>query len=200
MTQITKHPLFDQLQNAPTPAEKTRRLLQFMREAGQTHYDEVVTQLEHALQCAALADEAGADDRTVIGALLHDFGHFLQNEHAANGAFLKSDLMHEIVGADFLEHFFGPGVTEPIRHHVAAKRYLCAMDASYHDSLSAASQKSLQLQGGPLVAAELADMQKLPHLQSILEIRRWDDLAKSADKTVPGLETYEPRITSQWRR
>ena len=197
--QVADHPLYDQLRQASGPAEKTERLFAYLSAAGQTFYDEAVTQMEHALQCAALADAEKADDATVLGALLHDFGHFLQDEHAGDTSFLTSDLLHEEVGAAFLDHFLDASITDPIRHHVVAKRYLCAVDSEYHDALSRASQRSLALQGGPLSQAEVDAMQSWPNLDRIVRIRRWDDQAKTAGKDTPGLEAYAERLSGAWR-
>ncbi len=195
---ISTESLKTSLKNERDTTARTKLLLDFMRATGQTFYDESVTQLAHALQCAHLAVKANADDATVVGALLHDFGHFLQNEHADNGDFLKSDLLHEDVAADFLAEFLPKSVVEPIRFHVLAKRYLCTVDEAYHDQLSPASQNSLRLQGGKLTEAEVDELKKNPHLEAILQVRRWDDLAKKAGKVVPTLETYTDQLTSTW--
>ena len=186
------------LTNESDPRARAEILFDFMRETGQTFYDESVTQLEHALQCAHLAVEAGANDETVVGALLHDFGHFIQNEHAANDDFLKSDLQHEDVAAEFLAEFLPDAVIEPIRYHVVAKRYLCTVDETYHDQLSAASQHSLRLQGGKLSPEELAELEKHPHLEGIVQVRRWDDLAKEKGKECPPLEEYTDKLANAW--
>lgn len=186
------------LTNESDPCARAEKLFDFMRETGQTFYDESVTQLEHALQCANLAVESGANDETVVGALLHDFGHFIQNEHAANEDFLKSDLQHEDVAAEFLAEFLPDAVIEPIRYHVVAKRYLCTVDETYHDQLSSASQHSLSLQGGKLSPEELAEFEKHPHLDGIVQVRRWDDLAKEKGKDCPPLEAYTERVANAW--
>ena len=114
-----------------TPAEKVDTLFAYMEKKGQTFYDEVVTQREHALQCASQARGSGAGPVQVTAALLHDLGHFLINEHDEEGAFLEEDFLHEEVGAEYLEPFFIAAVTEPVRLHVPAKRYICTVDAAY---------------------------------------------------------------------
>src|SRR5262249_50966907 len=121
----------------------------FARSGGELYLGEPVTQREHALQCASLAERSGAPQALVIAALLHDLGHLLHTrpESPADGGV---DGLHEVVGQRWLSRFFGPEVTEPVRLHVDAKRYLCATDPEYLNALSPASRQSLALQGGPL--------------------------------------------------
>lgn len=166
--------------------EQVDGLFSYMKKKGQTFYDEVVTQLEHALQCAALAQNNNASPTVITGALLHDIGHFVLDEHNADIAFLDIDLNHEEVGAEYMSPFFPDSVITPIRLHVPAKRYLCTVDDSYHDGLSEASIKSLKVQGGNMSDSEKAAFEKIPHYKDALTLRRWDDLAK-----VKGLETQE---------
>ena len=135
---------------------------------------EAVTQLEHALQCASLAEAAGASAGLITAALLHDLGH-LGDDHRRP---------HEELAAEQLASLFDATVTEPIRLHVAAKRYLCASDARYWDTLSSASKQSLERQGGPYMAAQAADFILQPHVVDAIRLRQWDDLAK-----VPGAAT-----------
>ena len=165
-------------------------LFSYMKKKGQTFYDEVVTQLEHALQCAALAEKHNANSTVITGALLHDIGHFVLDEHNADIAFLDIDLNHEEVGAEYMSPFFPESVITPIRLHVPAKRYLCTVDASYHDGLSDASKKSLKVQGGIMSDAEKAAFEEIPHYKDALTLRRWDDLAKVKGLETQGLETY----------
>jgi len=186
------------LKNEPNTLARAELLFEFMRAMGQTFYNESVTQLEHALQCANLAVESGADNATIVGALLHDFGHFLQNEHDANQDFTNSDLQHEDVAADFLAEFLPKAVVGPIRNHVLAKRYLCTVDETYYDQLSPASQNSFRLQGGKLSQAEVDELQQHPQLEGIVQIRRWDDIAKESGKESPPLESYADRLAMTW--
>jgi phosphonate degradation associated HDIG domain protein len=169
-----------------TTEQKVERLFSYMEKRGQSFYDEVVTQLEHALQCAALARQNNASPTLITGALLHDVGHIILDEHNADKAFLDTDLTHEEVGAQYMEPFFPDAVTTPIRLHVPAKRYLCTTDASYHDGLSEASKRSLIVQGGVMSDEEREAFEQIPHFRDALTLRRWDDLAK-----VKGLETDE---------
>lgn len=154
---------------------------------------EPVSQLEHALQSAYHAEREGASDALVVAALLHDIGHLVHKlpEDAADHGI---DTRHEHLGQAWLRRYCGPEVTEPIRLHVPAKRYLCATDPEYQAQLSEASVQSLTLQGGPFSAQEIADFERNPHFQQAVALRRWDDLAKVQDMEVPGLEHYRPRL------
>jgi len=173
---------------------KVEKLFAYMREHGQGSYDEAVTQLDHGLQAARLARQSGVTSRLVTAALLHDLGHFLLNEETEGERLLADDFDHEHVAADYLAPFFPTAVTEPIRLHVPAKRYLCTTDPSYYDGLSQASKRSFVVQGGHLNAEERAELNAHPHLQKALHLRRWDDQSKVADLTVPRLEAYREDV------
>ncbi len=154
---------------------------------------EPVSQLEHALQSAHHAEQSGASDELIVAALLHDIGHLvhkLPDDCADQGI----DDRHEALGQAWLKKHFGPAVTEPIRLHVAAKRYLCATDADYHDQLSPASRQSLALQGGPFGNDETRDFESNPHFKDAVALRRWDDLAKVPELDVPPLDHYRPTL------
>ena len=173
-----------------TSAEKVATLLDYMERRGQSFYDESVTQLEHACQCANQAQLYGGSTTQVTSALLHDMGHFLLDEHNAENDFLDEDQNHEEIGANYLEPFFPEVVTTPIRLHVPAKRYLCTTDASYYDGLSEASKRSFRLQGGVMSDEEQAAFERIPHYQDALQLRRWDDLAKVRGLETPAIDTY----------
>ena len=147
------------------------------------YHGEAVTQLEHALQSATAAEATGATAGLITAALLHDIGHLLQS-HGEQAAEHGIDDRHEELGQRFLRRHFGPEVTEPVRLHVAAKRYLCTIEPEYLQILSHTSQLSLYLQGGPMSAAEVADFEANAHGREAVTLRRWDDIAK-----VPGLAT-----------
>jgi len=158
-------------------------------------YGEDVTQLEHVLQCGELARQDGASDSLIAAALLHDIGQFLNG--AGDAAETQGiDARHEIGGAAFLAPHFGPEVTEPVRLHVAAKRYLCAVEPGYAESLSGASILSLRLQGGPMDQQEVAEYEREPAFADAIRLRRYDDQGKRADWAVPGLESYRPLLES----
>jgi phosphonate degradation associated HDIG domain protein len=141
---------------------------------GGLRYGEGVTQLEHALQCATLADAAGVGPALVTAALLHDIGHLLRGEADA----AASDDRHEGKGAQALAGLFGPDVRGPVALHVAAKRYLCAREPDYFDALSPASKASLQLQGGPFDAGQADAFEQRPFSREAVALRRWDDRGK----------------------
>ena len=173
-----------------TAAEKVATLFDYMERRGQSFYDESVTQLEHACQCANQARLHDGSTTQVASALLHDLGHFLLDEHNAENDFLEEDQNHEEIGANYLEPFFPEVVTIPIRLHVPAKRYLCTTDASYYDDLSEASKRSFRLQGGVMSDEEQAAFERIPHYQDALQLRRWDDLAKVKGLEIPAIDTY----------
>jgi phosphonate degradation associated HDIG domain protein len=157
------------------------------------YHGEAVTQREHALQAAHLAERAGAGDALVAAALLHDVGHLLHGlgEDAADRGL---DDRHEQIGYKWLARWFGPEVAEPVRLHVAAKRYLCATDPAYAARLSPASRLSLELQGGPFTPAEAEAFRTLPRHADAVRLRHWDDAAKVPGLAVPPLEHYRGRL------
>jgi len=171
----------------------------FARSGGELYFGESVTQREHALQCASLAERAGAPEALVIAALLHDVGHLLHGrpESLADSGV---DGLHEVVGQRWLSRFFGPEVTEPVRLHVDAKRYLCATDPEYLNGLSPASRQSLALQGGPLQGEALSEFADRPFALDAVRLRRWDDRAKVPGLVVPDLDHYRTLLVTVGRR
>jgi 2-aminoethylphosphonate dioxygenase len=157
---------------------------------GGSNYDEAVSQTVHALQSADLAAASGAPDELVAASLLHDIGHLLLGEWEERDDFLERDLHHEEVAARFLSNWFGPAITEPIRLHVDAKRYLCAVEPGYVDELSPSSVRSLMVQGGPMDADELAAFARLDHVAAAIALRRWDDEAKQPDLPVGAIRDH----------
>lgn len=149
---------------------------------------ESVTALEHALQCAQLAEWAHADAALVAAAFLHDIGHFLAAEAVARDD--RVDDRHELLALDLIGPAFGPAVAEPVRLHVEAKRCLVRVESAYAATLSPASVHSLVLQGGPMSDAEIEAFDALPHSRAALQLRRWDDLAKHPGKRTPPLAYY----------
>lgn len=161
---------------------------------GAQSYGEAITQYAHAVQCARLAAEQSCAPELVAAALLHDVGQFIDD--AGNAAEQSgTDGLHEETGAAFLSAYFGPAVTEPVRLHVAAKRYLCAVDPAYRAGLSAASELSLRLQGGPMSPSEAEAFERDPHFDDALRLRRIDDAGKRPDWAVPPLESYRPLLS-----
>jgi len=162
------------------------------------YFGEAITQLEHGLQAAYFAQAGGASEAVVIAALLHDVGHLLVDV-PADLADWTHDAQHEQTGADWLAHYFGPQVTEPVRLHVAAKRYLCATDAGYYARLSAASVHTLQLQGGAMTPAEVAAFEANPFHQAAVLLRLCDEQGKVLGFAAPALSTYRARIAALLR-
>ena len=155
---------------------------------GHTLYEgrraEAVTALQHALQCAQLAEWAGSPIALMAAALLHDIGHFVvSDDHELDDA-------HEQRALGLLGLDFGRAVLEPIRLHVEAKRYLVAADPHYAGRLSPASQHSLQLQGGAMSADERRWFESLPYAEEALSLRRFDDAAKAPGQRTPPLAYY----------
>ena len=176
-----------------TAADEVIELMK--QRGGDSYFGEPVSQLEHALQCAWLAAQAQSQGELVLAALLHDVGHLLHDlpETAADDGI---DTLHEMAGYEWILARFGPAAAEPVRDHVAAKRYLCKVEPEYFASLSAASAQSLELQGGPFTEAEAAQFETLPYYSEAVMLRRWDDQAKIRGLAVPGLEEYRPLIDS----
>jgi gamma-butyrobetaine dioxygenase len=145
---------------------------------------EPVTIGAHMLQAGALAEAAGAEPPLAAAALLHDIGH-LRSE---------PDRRHGEAGARWLSQWFGASVTEPVRLHVAAKRYLCAAEPGYLGLLSAESVRTLALQGGPMSPDEAAAFEALPHARDAVALRRWDDEAKDPAVTPPGFGHFAPLL------
>lgn len=171
-------------------------IITLLREHGDAAYfGEPVSQRAHALQCAALAAGEGAAPSLVAAALLHDIGHLLHGlgESIADQGV---DARHEDAGHDWLTRHFGAEVTEPVRLHVDAKRYLCAADPTYAAALSPASVQSLQLQGGPFTKSQLQAFADLPFAAEAIRLRRWDDTAKIDGLDVPDVEHYRLLLTS----
>lgn len=165
----------------------------FHKKGNSLYGGEAVTQEQHALQAAKLAEESGASPALIASALLHDVGHLLHNlpDDAPDEGV---DDVHEALGYRFLQRWFGPEVSEPVRMHVDAKRYLCAVDPNYLETLSLPSRHSLELQGGPMSPSEVSDYEQQPHYEASLIVRRWDDLAKDPDLVTPPLAHYLPYL------
>ena len=144
---------------------------------GHEGYGEGVSQLDHALQCAAFAERDGAPRALVAAAFLHDIGHLL-HDLAENVAESGIDTQHESVGSAWLSHHFGLEVTEPVRLHVAAKRYLASVEPGYFDALSDASKLSLKLQGGPMTGTQVQAFKAEPFFVDAVRLRRWDEEGK----------------------
>ena len=153
---------------------------------------EKVSQLEHALQCAELAEENKLPRPTIAAALLHDIGHLLYEDK--DPIHKGKDGHHENLGANYLAKYFGEEVVNPIRAHVDSKRYLSAVEDGYYDLLSEASKASLAVQGGPFSKAEAEKFIKKPFMKEAVEMRRFDDMAKIVNKKTPDLYHFKPYL------
>jgi phosphonate degradation associated HDIG domain protein len=168
-------------------------VMQLLQRRGSLQYGlEAVDQLQHALQCAALAEQAGEQPHTIAASLLHDLGHLLAAERQGTAEHdTGKDDLHQYLALPFLRGLFPDAVLEPIRLHVDAKRYLCNTDALYWASLSPASRHSLEQQGGVFSDEQAAVFMAQPYAAEAVRLRKYDDLAKVPGKSVPQLSHFE---------
>ena len=160
------------------------------REKGGRPYGlEPLSQLQHALQCAQIAERFGASAAMITAALLHDYGHLVE---AKDETLRREDehTGHAALGARLLSRCFPPDVTEPIRLHVVAKRCLCATDPDYYQTLSQGSLITLKQQGGLLTAEECEAFLMQPYAKAALLLRRWDDMSKDPAAKTPDFEYF----------
>ncbi len=178
------------------PGDPTEELVDlFERRGSDAYFGEAVSQLEHALQSAELARRDGRPDALVVACLLHDVGHLLSGldeDCALHG----TDDHHEGLGARWLAERFVPGVIEPVRLHVAAKRYRCAVESDYAGRLSEASIRSLALQGGPMSPAEVEAFRSQEFWRDAVTLRGYDEAAKVPGAVTPTLADFLPAIES----
>lgn len=199
------------------PATITSYIISILKASGETPYiGEPISQLQHSLQCAALAAQAlpPVDEATQVAALLHDVGQFAPAEDLIASSSLPIQNLgdapttqsvgrvgHETLGARLLLSLgFSDKVSRLVESHVAAKRYLCAVDESYNDLLSEASKKSLFYQGGPMSADEVEEFRSGPWCQEMCQLRKWDDEAKVEGLAVRNLESWREIIQRQIER
>jgi phosphonate degradation associated HDIG domain protein len=154
---------------------------------------EQVTLATHMLQAGARAEAAGAAGHLVAAALLHDIAH-LPGLVSDTEPSADADDHHDDLGADWLARSFDESVTEPVRMHVAAKRYLCAVEPGYFDRLSETSVHTLRLQGGPMSEQEVRDFEASPHAEAAVELRRWDEAAKDPQAPTPDFDHFRPLL------
>jgi phosphonate degradation associated HDIG domain protein len=165
----------------------------FERRGAEEYLGEPVTIGEHMLQGATIAERHGRPAEIIVAALLHDIGHFTSEF----GSFTMADTEdrhHKEAGAAVLERFFPPVITDCVRHHVAAKRYLCAKRPEYFAQLSEASVHSLTLQGGPMSAEEAASFEAQPHFEEIIAVRHLDEAGKKVDMETPDFWHFAPLV------
>ncbi|KAK5037267.1 hypothetical protein LTR13_005073 [Exophiala sideris] len=203
-------------QNAKA-AETASVIIDILRSYGQSDYiGEPISQIEHSLQCANLASKNSADAQTIVAALLHDIGQIMpvaEAEKLLGGSKIQDmhqegtgsndpkstdsvgRVSHETLGAQYLLALGFPSkVAELVEAHVPAKRYLCATEEGYYDTLSDASKESLRFQGGPMSPEEVHKWQEDRWATEKANLRRWDDGAKVIGLEVPGVETYRPAL------
>lgn len=167
----------------------------FSRRGAEEYLGESVSMAQHMEQTAACAVADAAADSLVASALLHDIGHFV-GDFPIDALEKGVDNLHEEAGAQFLAPWFPASVTEPIRLHVAAKRYLCKTDEGYFDRLSAASVNSLRVQGGPMNADEVRQFESSPYYRDAVKARLYDDDGKIAGLTINPVREYRKLLES----
>ena len=162
---------------------------------GHQSYGEGVSLSDHSFQCAAFAERDGACPALVVAALLHDIGHLLHDlpEDVADSGI---DTQHESLGSVWLSQYFGADVTEPVRLHVAAKRYLATADPGYFDQLSDASKLSLKLQGGRMTAAQAGAFEAERFFSDAVRLRRWDEEGKMVGYRGPDAAHFDAVVVS----
>jgi gamma-butyrobetaine dioxygenase len=171
----------------------------FAGQGARDYLGEEVSVAVHMRQAGALAEAAGAPPAQVAAALLHDVGHICGAGPSGRDLMDGTDNRHGETGAAWLAQWFPEDVTEPVRLHVAAKRYLCAVVPGYFGRLSAASVSTLSLQGGPMDAAEAAAFEARPHAAAAVAVRRWDEAAKDAAVTGPDFGHFRALLVSLLR-
>lgn len=172
---------------------------QALERRGHEGYGEGVSQLDHALQCGMFAERDGASPALVTAAFLHDIGHLLHDlpqDIADSGV----DTQHESTGSAWLSQYFGPDVTEPVRMHVAAKRYLAAREPGYLEQLSDASKLSLRLQGGPMSVDQARAFEAQAHFADAIRLRRWDEEGKIIGYRGPDPHHFDSAILASLQR
>jgi phosphonate degradation associated HDIG domain protein len=167
----------------------------FARRGGGAYFGEAVSIAEHSLQTAHFAERGAAQPALMVAALLHDIGHLI-GDAPDSLADWTVDARHEEVGAQWLAARFGPAVSEPVRLHVPAKRYLCATHPRYFERLSPASVVTLGLQGGPMNASEIARFEAEPYYRDALRLRAWDEEGKVAGLKTRALHEYRAALDS----
>ncbi|MGI9369044.1 MAG: (R)-1-hydroxy-2-trimethylaminoethylphosphonate oxygenase [Ruegeria sp.] len=165
----------------------------FTRRGGEEYLGEAVTMAQHMLQGATIAEQNGLPEEIIVGALLHDIGHFT-SEFGTYHPDDTEDRHHEDAGELVLAPFFPTVITDCVKYHVAAKRYLCATKPEYFARLSPASVHTLELQGGPMTPDELAEFEQNPNLKEIIQVRYLDEAGKRADMETPEFEHFAPMV------
>jgi phosphonate degradation associated HDIG domain protein len=173
----------------------TEHVIRLFEQRGQGRYgSEQVSQLQHALQCAVFAKRQGAGSAMIAAALLHDLGHIIDHQAMPESDDQNLDDAHEQRAYLWIKSNFGKSVADPVRLHVAAKRYLCTVEPEYLTKLSPASLKSFHDQGGLMSQSQIDDFRDEPFAFEAVELRRWDDLAKDPTMQTPTIEDFAPLL------
>jgi phosphonate degradation associated HDIG domain protein len=165
----------------------------FEAEGSREYLGEPVSVAQHMLQTGSAARVAGASAPLVVAAVAHDVGHFT-GVRSGHDLMSGTDNHHDEAAAAWLGHWFGPAVTEPVRLHVAAKRYLCAVEPAYYDQLSEASKYTMGVQGGPMSTEEADAFARTPYAEDAVQLRRWDDVGKDPSAAELALEDFRQDI------
>jgi len=178
--------------NSPDAVQVVNEIMaMYHKHGGEEYTGEKVSQLEHMVQAAQLAEQQGFDDEVILAAFLHDIGHICEAAHGDNemgGYGIKS---HEEIAARFLaEKGFSEKIIRLVQSHVDAKRYLTCRYPEYYEQLSDASKKTLEYQGGKMTEKEAAVFEKDPLFTLIIQMRKWDEQAKIEGQPLPQLEYY----------
>ena len=170
-------------------------MMMYKQHGGSEYAVEKVSQLEHMVQAAQLAEEKGFDEEVILAAFLHDIGHIAEEANGENAMDEFGLKDHEAIGAQFLTgKGFSSKIAKLVASHVNAKRYLTKADPDYYNQLSDASKRTLEFQGGMMSAEEAEKFEKDPLFSEIILMRRWDEQAKVEDKPLPELERYRMMI------
>lgn len=164
---------------------------------GEEYAGEKVSQLEHMVQAARLAESQGYEEEVILAAFLHDIGHLCVGKHGINemGGFGIMD--HEELGAQFLKDLgFSQKIIQLVASHVQAKRYLTFRFPEYYTNLSEASRKTLEYQGGKMNPEEASQFENSSLFDLIIQMRKWDDQAKVEKLPIPDLKRYGELIRS----
>jgi [1-hydroxy-2-(trimethylamino)ethyl]phosphonate dioxygenase len=173
----------------------TEHVIRLFEQRGQGRYgSEQVSQLQHALQCAVFAKRQGAGSAMIAAALLHDLGHIIDHQPMPESDNQNLDDAHEQRAYQWIKSNFGKSVADPVRLHVAAKRYLCTVEPEYLAKLSPASLKSFHDQGGLMSQSQIDDFRDEPFAFEAVELRRWDDLAKDPTMQTPAIDDFAPLL------
>jgi 2-amino-1-hydroxyethylphosphonate dioxygenase (glycine-forming) len=163
----------------------------YEQHGGSEYAGEKVTQLEHMVQAAQLAEAKGFDEEVILAAFLHDVGHIAEEATPENEMDEFGLKDHEAIGAIFLiEKGFSPKIARLVASHVNAKRYLTRKEVGYYEQLSEASKKTLEFQGGMMSVEEAEVFEKDPLFSEIIMMRKWDEQAKIEFKPLPDLNRY----------